>query len=681
MLVGLVAGKVVYDLYALSFGATLLIFTLSFFSGLALLAPAIAQLLGYHIATARKMGSGILFLSWGLVLGYLDKPDILPAGIHAFKATISENYGESKNKKIRCLANLEHVLVEEKWIAHSGKVLLMFEPDSGVFRNGTQILAAAPIQAFESPTIPGQFDSKQYYLTQGIYYQVFANKGAIKILPGENRDWVRGTAQEVRSGMERIILKYLPEEDAHMLSALLLGIRRKIDPELKAAYSAAGVTHVLAVSGMHVGLIFLVLTWTLGWIKHFKHGKRVFAVVVISLLWFYGYVTGLSPSVLRAVTIFSVLQLNEVLEKPPFPVNSLCLATILLMCVNPNIVYDVGYQLSFSAVYGIICFSEPIQNFWYTRNKALKLIWEATVVSIAATLGTFPVILYYFHQFPSYFLFSNLVAVPLSNGLIYGGIGLLAASWFPTLGEYIGYALSLGIKLLNSFVLWISQIPGSLIEDIYIGLPELSIILGALFCLQLFIKTNQIRWLNMSLAGLVLAASFHAFTNLVEWNRPEKILVMRTSKEWVFGKMKGRTAWLHRFGINKPEQISPFEAKAMREGFHCLDVKEDVLITRPLALHPTRPEAYSALFKSEGKSILILGNYLKQKQQAPKKLKVDYLILRTGGFKTLDNALLLFEPREIWVNWNVQQEKTWKEKYNHSNVPVRNFRVERFFFL
>ena len=675
----LVLGKVVFD--SLSPGIeiiTLCFLLLVLFGSMLIWSDWVVEKSGKSIQILRQISFWLSFAGIGMGLAaFQSDTQTIPANT-SFLCRIDENFGSNGPEKIRCQAFVEKIKTNKGWQNYDGKVLLQF---SGIgnqtFQNGDRILVGKELSEIEKPSIPGQFDAKKYYNRKGIGFQVFvsANDFSSAGQPDPNR--LVYFSHQIRFWMENKINQLSIEpDDGFMLSALVLGIRRKIDPELKSAYSAAGVTHILAVSGMHVGLIFVFLTTILGWVKRFQYGQTAFSVMVIGLLWLYAMVTGLSPSVLRAVTIFTIIQIGELLKKPGLPINGLCLGTIILFLLDVEIVYDVGYQLSFAAVYGILSFDKPIKELVSFKNKVLRFFWESTSITISATLATFPLIVYYFHQFPVYFLMANLVAVPVSNGLIYCGIALILTSFLPGLAHGVAWVIHFLIFCLNQFVLWIAGLPFSTLDQIYIPNWAIFLLLGFLVFLQLWILRTKYKMLVYSLFFLLLYSIGILGYQIYLWKRPQVNYAFRTKKDWMIASLQGRTAQLTLLASDTSKGQNSFEIKSLREGFHLHQIssfcKKGIIISQS----KKDDKKKSILVVESGKRFLFLGNYLKMDTTIQQKLPVDFLIVQQAGFKTIENALKGIEPKEIWVDWNERTLKNWSA-LNHS-YKVVNFRANRF---
>jgi len=641
----------------------------------------------------------ILFLSaWLLIWLTLRKKTMLPAilrtalgfflvwlagaGLHvfrwesgalpghsAFHAVITEPGDLQENGSRRCLARILRIRKNDgQWTNAQGKAVLRFPGQAAAgFRSGHTILAAIPLRGIPAPAIPGEFNAQSWYRSQGVYWQATVPDTKIGFLKADSSPTLRQTAIFMRNYMESAFKKYLPQNgDAAMMSALLLGIRRKMDPDLKEAYAAAGLTHILAVSGMHVALIYSFLSLLLGGLRKFRGGRVLFSAAITLMLWFYALLTGLSPSVLRAVCLFSIMQFSDVLRKPGLPVNNLCFASIILLMADQNLLYDLGYQLSFSAVFGILSFQPALASLWQPEKKFLRLIHENLCVTMAASITTLPLILYHFHRFPVYFLLSNLLAVPFSNLLIYGGIAVLALSPIASLGGLAGTFLHHGITILNGFVSRVNELPCSSVENLYPTILFCLLLFPLIFGFQLWLISRKIQFLNLVLAFLVILIALSS--PLFHLETESCLYGMRFKKEWLFLERSERRGRL--FSIH-PRQPKP---DFLQAGFR-LNSLENCQAALKILPEKTSASSGSFLVRINGKTMLVLNHYFKGRKLA-KKLEIDAILLQHAGEKSLARALDFFSPAEIWLDWSIPRCEKLRDQ--NPGLPfIRNFRNEK----
>jgi competence protein ComEC len=587
----------------------------------------------------------------------------------AFHAVITEPGELKENGSRRCLARILRIRKKDgQWANAQGQAVLRFPGQAAAgFRSGHSILASIPLRGIPAPAIPGEFNARSWYRSQGVYWQASVPDTKIRVLKTDSSPSLRQTAVRMRNHMEALFKQHLPQNgDAAMMSALLLGIRRKMDPDLKEAYAAAGLTHILAVSGMHVALIYSFLSLLLGGLRKFRGGRVLFSAAITLLLWFYALLTGLSPSVLRAVCLFSIMQFSDVLRKPSLPVNNLCFASIILLMADQNLLYDLGYQLSFSAVFGILSFQPVLASLWQPKNKVLRLMHENLCVTMAASITTLPLILYHFHRFPVYFLLSNLLAVPFSNLLIYGGIAVLALSPISCLASFTGLLLHYGIVALNYFVTSVNGLPASSIENLYPSVLICLLLIPLIFGIQLWLISRKTKFINLALACLMMVIAL--CTPLLRTDISPIFYGIRYKKNWLFLKKMESNGWIYK---TKSGQEQPDYLQA---GFKLSSLEKSLLPVKALPEKETGSRT-SYLFRINGKTMLVLNHYLNGRNPAM-KLKIDAILLQDAGEKSLIRALEFFSPDEIWLDWNASRcEKLSGKLPDHP--LIRNFRDEK----
>ena len=285
------------------------------------------------------------------------------------------------------------------------------------------------------------------------------------------------------------------EQEQAIALALVIGVTDGIDNELEKAYSASGAMHVLAVSGLHIGILYSIILFLLKPLQKDQRGQWLVAALSLSLLWSYAFVTGLSPSVLRAVTMFSFVALAKPMNIRSNIFNTLAGSAIILLLFDPYLIMSVGFQLSYLAVLGIIWIQKPIYLLWEAKSRVMNWVWEITCISIAAQITTFSLGLLYFHQFPTYFLISNLFVIPISTGVLIAGIVLLVVSFLAPIAKLVGWVLWGLVKLLNLGVFWTEDLPYSIVNNIYVDVFQCWLIMGIATGLMFTFQYKNIRWL------------------------------------------------------------------------------------------------------------------------------------------------------------------------------------------
>ena len=302
----------------------------------------------------------------------------------------------------------------------------------------------------------------------------------------------------------KVLESNFQDEELAVISALLLGYKDLLDRETIMTYASSGAMHVLAVSGLHVGIIYLVLNSLFFFFGYFKYGNYLKALALILSLWAYAMLTGLSPSVLRAATMFSFIIIGSALKRETNIYNTLAASAFVLLLYNPYILLQVGFQLSYAAVLGIVYLQPKLYNLFIPSNWLMDKVWAITTVSIAAQLATFPLGMYYFHQFPNYFLLSNLFVIPLATFIINGGILLFIISFIPLFSNSIAWLINKLLLFLNLSVNWVESLPYYLTLGISITKIETLIIYSFIFLFVVAITNKKVRIIQIALSVAIL---------------------------------------------------------------------------------------------------------------------------------------------------------------------------------
>jgi len=295
-----------------------------------------------------------------------------------------------------------------------------------------------------------------------------------------------------------------------IINAILLGNKESLDTELRAYYNAVGVGHILCVSGLHVGVIFLILNFLLHPLDYSKKSRLFKALILLFFIWIYACITGLSPSVTRAATMFSFVTFGNLLHRHTNIFHSLFTSLFILLIINPLWLFNLGFQLSYAAVFGIVIFQQKLVALWTPKNKVLTYLWNLITVSVAAQLATFPLSVYTFGMFPNYFLLGNLSVVTLSFVIVVSGVLLLVVSFVPYLSTWVAQLLTFEIKLMNILTQSIRKMPGSVTENISISWVQMLLIYLCIIFFFLLLQQQKKRyyWLGLtSILALVLLSN------------------------------------------------------------------------------------------------------------------------------------------------------------------------------
>ena len=420
-------------------------------------------------------------------------------------------------------------------VATTGKSLLNIQKDStkSTLKVDAVFISKTNFETINSPLNPNQFDYQKYLQKKYIYHQLSSNQESLFKVENKNHT-LFGIAGTIRNHINTKLETYLfkPDELA-IINALLLGQRQDISKEVYASYTNAGVIHILAVSGLHVGIILLLLTYLLKPLERYKHGIIIKTILLVFILWSFAVIAGLSASVTRAVTMFSIVAIAMNLKRPTNIYNTLAISILVILLFKPLFIFDVGFQLSYIAVFSIVTLDPHLYRLWKPKNKILDFYWHTLTVTVSAQIGIIPISLFYFHQFPSLFFISNLVIIPLLGVILGFGILVIILAVLDVLPNLIAIIYGHVISTMNGFVSWISQQEAFLFKDIPFSLLYALVWYVFIIALvRLLLKRNYAA-LKLFLITVLLVQSAMIFTN---YNKPyNEFIVFHKNRNTLLG--------------------------------------------------------------------------------------------------------------------------------------------------
>ena len=430
-----------------------------------------------------------------LIVNDISKIDNIPK---YYLARLSECPMMKKNS-VKVMLNVFAFEDESNLKGIDSKVIAYFEKDENSLKlkYGDCIIFMTNPEEVEKPPNPEQFDYKDYLYKRGVTHQVYLNSDAWIDIDYNDSNPIYRFSYWLRDFLLETIKKLgVHDEEYAVAAAILLGYDDSLPQELRQKYVAAGAMHILCVSGLHVGVIFMVFSYMLFFLNERKKSQRVIKhLILLFLIWLYALLAGLAPSILRATIMLSFVIIGNVINKKGVVLNSLAASAFILLCVNPANLFDVGFQLSYVAVIGIVVLQVPISKMFYFKYKIVNKVWEITSVTISAQIATVPFTIYYFHQFPIYFWLSNLFMTPISSVVIIGGMIMLLIFFIPYVNVAVAWIVSKMIYVMNCGVSWIESLPYSIIKGLYINDIQFVILLVMLLLLLLLIECKDVKLL------------------------------------------------------------------------------------------------------------------------------------------------------------------------------------------
>jgi competence protein ComEC len=553
----------------------------------------------------------------------------------------------------------------------SGKAMLNLPADSQSNRltYGDLVVVNTSLQPIEPPKNPYEFDYAGYLANKHIHHQL-RPKADRWYATGEN------TANGFYAWMFNIHLKALSILQAHLpereqfgvAAAMLLGHRAHLDAEVRQRYTLTGAMHVLAVSGMHVGLLFFMLGWVVLPLQYFKK-PWLRLVLLLSIIWLYALLTGGSPSVLRASLMFSLFALGQTMLKKPNSLNILASSALILLLIEPRQLLDVGFQLSYLAVLGIIFFYRPLVNLWPIKNKVARFFWQGTCVSIAAQVATLPLVLYYFHQIPLYALLANLGLLLLAPAVMFCGFAVLVLNGVPGLSWALGKLLWGLLWVLNEMLLLIASMPNAAWKAIYPSPLEVLAGLGLLLSVAVAL---QMSWVKPTIAAgyFILLLLLVNTTKVYDQKQQQTLIVYQYPQQTAIAGIQGPSASLW------ADSLALSDTAIMERSVYPYLHANGTQVPDVTVLTPQKTNHY---FTVGDKRIALLRDY--SRRNLPKeKLEVDYLIL--ANTPKLDMKVLeqVYSAGHIVFDGsnNVQTAQRWMQECKVLGLTCHNTRTGAF---
>lgn len=515
------------------------------------------------------------------------------------------------------------------------------------------------LQPIREPGNPGEFNYKQFLYFHQLFQQVYLRNTDWKLTSEKSGWWIFEKSYALRDQLVSVLKKYLgTRREYAVASALTVGYEDDIDQELIQAYASSGALHVLSVSGMHVGLIYVVIVWLLVFLDKMRYGKHIKFFLLLLFLWFYTVLTGMTPSVMRSAAMLSFVIIGQWTNRPNLIYNTLAVSAFMLLCYNPFYITEVGFQLSYLAVFGIV-FLHPFIFRWYEpETKIGSQIWTITSVSLAAQAMTFPLGLLYFHQFPLLFIVSNLVVIPLSTVVIFGGILLLIGSFFN--GFFIiqqalfllSKVVYFFIYLINAVVLFIDQLNFSVINGISISIFETWIIYVAMFLIIAFLVQRRAVHLHLALCCLIILSATQLLET-IQISKQKQLIVYQIKKHSAVNFIDGKNNHFITDSLLRKDRSTML--------FHVVHHWWDagVYDSEPYKnSNSTSLKSKSANFYQHknfiqffDKKILLLDStFNSQLVVAAKPVTLDYLIIGNNAFTALKNIESQIHAKQIIID-------------------------------
>lgn len=537
-----------------------------------------------------------------------------------------------------------------------GNAIIYLQKDSTVksLRIEDKILIFTEFKTPDGVQNPDGFDYARYLKRQGISATAYLASKNWKKTDEKTFFSLLRISDELRNKLLEIFRNFhISGDEFAVLAALTLGYTDDLQPDLLKSYSTTGAMHILSVSGLHVGIIFIVLNFLLKFLNKSKRKKYIKSTVIIIFLWIYAFITGLSPAVIRAALMFSFVVLAESIEQKSQIYNTIFISAFLMLLIRPNFLFDIGFQLSYIAVLSIVFFQPTISKIYTPKNKLARWIWNLFAVSIAAQFGTAPFTLYYFHQFPNFFLLTNLIAIPLSTIVIYLAIALLFLFKIPFLSSIIAFLLKWSLWTMNFLIAWIQNLPYS-ISNISLDFSQLLFTFIALIFIVTFFYYKKFSVLLVGFIALLVVNStfFYKKYNSLSSN---KIIVFSDSRIPLVNFIHQTHNYVFTTDTVRAEKIAG-------------NFWRSNLISKPIFINNNINWFEDGFATFGGKRIYILTDNSLKNKVSSQKIVVDYLIISNKIKSKIESILSCVNPKTIIVDKSISSWYT-----NHiKEICVKN---------
>lgn len=548
--------------------------------------------------------------------------------------------------------------------ATCGKVLLNLKKSTPLKIDiGFKLQAIGTIKKTMPPMNPNQFDYGKYLENQHIYGQMYVNSTSVKSSPIIEKSVFYYASLLRNKIIQNLEKNHFHKSELSVVVALILGQQQDISPEIVRDYQYAGAVHVLSVSGLHVGFILLFITFLLKPFPNSRSGALVKLIIVITFLWAFGLLAGFAPSVVRSVTMFSFVAVGMFLRRSVNIYNTIAISALLILLFQPSFLMDVGFQLSYVALFFIVWLQPLLASLWRPKYKLTSYLWDIITVSFAAQIGTFPMSIYYFHQFPGLFFVTNLVILPgmsliLGLGVIVMFLAVFDWIWLPLLK-----ALEWSIWLLNKVIAWVASFEGFVFKDIPLSIYIMWGLYVLIFCVIIWFKKPTFKKL---LVVLVVTISLQSLAISIKYfnQKEQELLVFNCKAASVITKRYGDQVTVY-FSNNSPNNnYANLALNSYLVGNSCDLKAKDSLVN---------------LIYFKRKKILVIdreGKYFSN--VAP-----DILLLVNNPKTNMEKALQIIKPKLVVADGSNYKYycKLWKATCKKQKIPYHNTAEKGFYKL
>ncbi|HWY99033.1 MAG TPA: ComEC/Rec2 family competence protein [Bacteroidia bacterium] len=434
---------------------------------------------------------------------------------HTFLISIISSPKE-KDKSVKAVGEVKGIINHGQLLKTTGKIMVSFQKDTigDTIRYGDLLVVHTQLNPVKPPMNPDEFDYKHYLELNGIYYEAFVPKHSFSNTGKSDVSWLLRFTDRCRHKLIDLLNDKIKGNEAAVGSAILLGYRNDLSPSVIEEFTDSGTVHVICVAGLHVGILFWMLNLLLFFFDRFKHGKIIRTILLLVLLWLYALFTGMATPVIRATVMFSFLLVGRQFSRYTNSINTLAASALLMLLINPFSLADTGFQLSYLSVLGILTIYPILNGLFEPRLIVIRKIWELACLSGSAQLSIVPLSLLYFHQFPNYFILTNILVVPLLSIVIYAGILFFITSHIPFVSTLVTWIFHKSLLLMNLLVGQSNHLPLYVTKGIFIYPLEVVLLFAFILGLFIFHHNRKYSTLVISLSVFTLFLGARIYQNI-----------------------------------------------------------------------------------------------------------------------------------------------------------------------
>jgi competence protein ComEC len=538
-------------------------------------------------------------------------------------------------------------------IKSSGRIILNFRKNSlnPTFEIGNALQILGRLYKNSVSKNPSDFDYSKYLENKQIYAQLYADKSQIRIGSQSAKDIWYYTAKLRSKIIQNLEKNDFNTTELNVAVALIMGQQQDIAPEIVRDYQYSGAVHILSVSGLHIGFILLFVTFVLKPFPNTKKGAFIKLIIILTSLLLFGVVAGLAPSVVRSVVMFSFVAIGNHLRRRVNIYHTLLVSILLILLFQPTFLFDVGFQLSYLALFFIVWLQPVLSKTWLPRNRIIKFFWDILTVSFAAQIGTLPLSIYYFHQFPGLFFVTNLVVIPLVSVIMILGVVVMVLATLDWLPLFLSKTLEWSIYLLDKIINAIASLEQFIIHNISFNFLLLISSYLLIITVIVWIKKPNFNKLILALLAVIV---FQISYFKTQWDieNQQELVIFNTKKSTLITKRNGKAVTL-------------FANDIVSKNVSQNDVLSSYLVSNFSTLKIKKQLQNLAFFK--GNKILILdslGIYLKG-------MNPDILVLTQSPKINLDRLFLNLKPKLVVADASnhITIQKLWKASCEKQKIP------------